>query len=319
MANLGPKRRFCTSWPVRSVPLKRPGFSAGDWKTLGGCQEVARRLLTGAFVRIVRIPTWITVRPIRTRQPLGNLLATSRKPTGVFLEKPERPNGWNCPDVFGKAARGKGSPCLCPAVCRRRACPICGPFWHVQTMHRFATHIDAHPGQLYYTVLDDLDWPTVAKFLRRQAKASGEILGYVSVRDVGERLHVFSTVPLDNEGPISKENAVFLLDGIFSSASPGPRPFTASRSWGKLADDETADDPVTAVPGGCSPRAYRATLQSWGTEPAKATGSVLRPKRDGLFFSPMEVLTARRKSTFGENARFSTTAAPKRRRSFTAF
>jgi hypothetical protein len=208
-----------------------------------------------------------------------------RKVYEKYLHAPEPMDPWSCPHVIGIAGEFHGSPCLIPAPCHKRDCPVCREHWRAVTMHRFATWIDGHDGQLYADVVPDVNWPTVVKDMRRRAKKLGIELRYVGIRDDQNCLNIVASVPVlaSIARPVEKAEAVAFLENAVVSASPDPRPILVCRAWGPITGDHEPEEKASRVPGGASPAAFTATVKAWGSEVADAKGSVLKCKHDGLF------------------------------------
>jgi hypothetical protein len=213
-------------------------------------------------------------------KPPGNLPETY----AAFLEKPAAMNPWSCPSVGHLAGQLRGSPCLIPAPCHKRDCPVCGEHWRRVVIHRFAVHVHRHDGELYHDCIADLDWGASVKDMRRRAKKLGVPLRYVGIRDNQDNLCIVASVPvLAVARPIEKGDAIEFLRQAVEWASPDPRPIFACRGWAKLAVDPKPEEKASRVPGGATPAAFTATVKAWGDEVADATGSVLKCQRDGLF------------------------------------
>ena len=241
-----------------------------------------------------------------------------------FLEPPEPMDPWSCPHVIGIAGVFHGSPCLIPAPCHKRDCPVCGPYSRASMMHRFSTWIDRHEGQLYADTVPDFDWPAVVKDMRRRAAKLGVPLRFVSVRlDEGATLErdsrgvyvafvpdsppalvVISSVPLyaDVARPVEKAEAIDVLGEALVSASLDPRPVSSCRAWGPITGDPEPEEKASRVPGVASPAAFTATVKVWGNEVADAKGSVLKCKRDGLFLGDDGQLDAVMQADFWREA-----------------
>jgi hypothetical protein len=235
-----------------------------------------------------------------------------RKVYEKYLHPPEPMEPWSCPHVIGIAGELRGSPCLIPAPCHKRDCPVCGPYWRDCMMHRFATHLDGHDGELYYEVVPDIDWPVVVKDMRRRAKKLGVELRYVAIRDDQNCLNIVASVPVlaSIARPIEKAEALKFIRQAFESASPDPRPVLNCRAWGPIDGDLEAEEKASRVPGGSTPKAYTATVKAWGSDVADAKGAVLKCKHDGLFLRSDGQLDAARQADFWREAQLYDTCGP---------
>jgi hypothetical protein len=158
---------------------------------------------------------------------------------------------------------------------------VCGEYWKLKTFDRFGFHLFHHDGQLYADAIPDVDWQATRKDMARRAKALGVPLRYVCIRDDQDVLTILASVPIlpGVARPVELSAALERLECAIDSATLEPRPFSASRQWGPLDDDQD----VERVSGGCSPSAFHATCTAWGVS-SKGKGRFIRCEKPGLFF-----------------------------------
>ncbi len=219
-----------------------------------------------------------TVRAIRDKEAL---LQTIRRVSAKYSTSP-----WDCPHSFGVAGCRRNSPALLPATCRKRDCPVCGPHWRKVTFERFAHHIAQHSGPLFTDCIPDLDWAATLKTMRRGAKADGQELRFVAVRDPeGLMMVIASVAPSPFARQVDQLEAVQVLERAVDGADTAPRPVSACRAWGRIDAVFDPDEKIERVPGGATPTAFRETLREWGAE-AVGRGSVIRCGIANLFVDP---------------------------------
>jgi hypothetical protein len=142
-------------------------------------------------------------------------------------------NAWDCPCVRGVAGLANLSPALIAATCRKRSCPVCRPYWCLQTYDRFGCHLSGHDGQLYTDTVSDFDWQAIHKDMSRRARKLGVPLRYVAMRNKeGDLLTIIASVPIrpDVAHPVELSAALDILERAIDDADWGPRPFSACRA-----------------------------------------------------------------------------------------
>ena len=217
-------------------------------------------------------------------QPIGDesarYLDWSKSPEMSRIRDRWQGNPWECGEAYGIAGRANKGPALMPAVCRKRSCPICGPFWKLRMYDRFGFHIHGHDGQLYSDVIHDSDWKAISTDMRRRSRRLGVPLRFVAIRDEGDNLTIIASVHIrpDIAKPIEKPKALEILETAIDNAAMGLRPISSCREWKRI--EQTPE--VERVPGGCSPSAFHRTLEQWGTK-ARKEGRFFKAETDGLF------------------------------------
>ena len=193
-------------------------------------------------------------------------------------------NPWDCPHSFGAAGLRDLSPALIAATCRKRSCPVCGAYWRRKIYNRYGCHLSNHGGPFYTGAVPDCNWPAVRKGMRREAERLGIPLRYVAIRSKeGDLLNLIASVPYlpAVAHPVELAEALDVLERAIDDADFGPRPVSACRQWGPLEREKE----VERVPGGCSPAAFKATVQAWGAKvsPKQEDRRIIRPDRAGMF------------------------------------